>query len=68
MAIKRVEKSKIPATKKFRRAQSNIKQMIIFAYDHREIIMADVPCGTSATAAYYRGWLQKLHRKFTKPP
>ena len=29
-----------PRPKKFRRAQSKVKQMI-FAYDHREIIMAE---------------------------
>ena len=38
--------------KKFRREQSQVKQMVIFAYDHRGIIMTDrVPCGTSVTAA-----------------
>jgi len=40
-----------PRPKNFRRAQSKVKQMRIFAYDHRGIIMAD---GTSVTAAYYR--------------
>jgi hypothetical protein len=36
---------------------------MIFAYDHRGIIMADrVPRGTSVTAAYCRDWMQKLHR------
>jgi transposase len=53
-----------PRPKKFRHAQSKIKQKMIFAYDHRGIIMTDrVPCGTSVTAAYYRDWLQNLRRK-----
>jgi len=43
-----------PRPKKFRRTQSKVKQMMIFAYDHRGVIMTDsVPCGTSVTAAYY---------------
>ena len=53
--------------KKFRRAQSLVKQMMSFAYDHRGIIMTDrVPCGTSVTAAYYCDWMQKLCRKMHK--
>ena len=53
--------------KKFRRAQSKVKQMMIFAYDHRGIIMTDrVQCGTSVTAAYYRDWMQNLRRKMYK--
>jgi hypothetical protein len=53
-----------PQLKKFRRAQSKVKQMMIFAYDHRGIITTDrVPCGTSVTAAYYRDWMQNLRRK-----
>jgi len=41
--------------------------MMIFAYDHRGIIMTDrVSCGTSVTAAYYRDWMQKLRRKTRK--
>jgi hypothetical protein len=41
--------------------------MMIFAYDHRGIIITDrVPCGTSVTAAYYRDWMQKLRRKMHK--
>jgi transposase len=41
--------------------------MMIFAYDHRGIIMADrVPCGTSGTSAYYCDWMQKLRRKMHK--
>jgi hypothetical protein len=53
--------------KKFRRAQSQVKQMMIFAYDHRGIIMTDrVPCETSVTAAYYHDWMQKLRRKMHK--
>jgi len=56
-----------PRPKKFRRAQSKVKQMMIFAYDHRGIIMTDrVPCGTSVTAAYYRDWMQELRRKMHK--
>jgi uncharacterized protein YaeQ len=30
-----------PRPKKFRRAQSKVKQMVIFAYDYRGIIMAE---------------------------
>ena len=53
--------------KKFRRAQSNVKEMMIFAYDHRGIIMTDrIPCGTSVTAAYYRDWMQEFRRKMRK--
>jgi len=41
--------------------------MMIFAYDHRGIIMTDrVPCGTSVRAAYYHDWMQKLRRKMHK--
>ena len=48
-----------PRTKKFKRAQSNVKQMI-FAYDCKGVIMTDrVPSGTTVTAAYYRQFLQK---------
>ena len=55
-----------PQPKKFRRAQSKVKQMI-FAYYQRGIIMTDrVPCGTSVTAAYYRDWKQELRRKMHK--
>ena len=54
-----------PRPKKFRRAQSKVKQMI-FAYDHRGIISDRVPCGTSVTAAHYRDWMQKLRRKMHK--
>jgi hypothetical protein len=40
---------------------------MIFAYNHRGIIMADrVPCGTTVTAAYYHYWMQKLRRKMYK--
>jgi len=40
---------------------------MIFAYDHRGIIMTDrVPCGTRVTAAYYRDWMQKLRIKMHK--
>jgi len=42
---------------------------MIFAYDHRGIIMTDrVPRGTSVTAAYeyYRDWIQTLRRKIHK--
>jgi hypothetical protein len=53
--------------KQFRQAQSKVKQMMIFAYDHRGIIMADrVPCRTSVTAAYYCDSLQNLCRKMHK--
>jgi hypothetical protein len=41
--------------------------MMIFAYDHRGIIMTDrVPCGTSVTTAYYLDWMQKLCIKMHK--
>jgi len=53
-----------PRPKKFKRAQSNVKQMMIFAYDCKGVIMADrVPSGTTVTAAYYCQFLQKLRRK-----
>jgi hypothetical protein len=53
--------------KNVRRAQSKVKQMIIFAYNHRVIIMTDrVPRGTSVTAVYYCDWLQKLCTKMHK--
>jgi len=56
-----------PRPKKFRRAQSKVKQTMTFAYDHRGIIITDrVTCGTSGTAAYYRDWMQKLGRKMHK--
>ena len=53
-----------PRTKKFKRAQWNMKQMMIFAYDCKGVIITDrVPIGTTVTAAYYRQFLQKLRRK-----
>lgn len=56
-----------PRPNKFRRAQSKVKQMMIFAYDHHGIIMTDrVPCGRSVTAMYYREFIQKLNRKMHK--
>ena len=61
-----MEKSNIPETHKFS-TSAKVKQMMIFAYDHRGIITADrVPCGTIVTAAYYRDWMQKLRRKMHK--
>jgi hypothetical protein len=40
--------------KKCQLAQSKVKEMMIFAYDHRGIIMTDrIPRGKSAAAAYY---------------
>jgi hypothetical protein len=51
--------------KKFRQAQSKVKQMI-FAYDYQGIIMTDeVPRGTSVTAAYYRD-IAKIAQKNTQ--
>ena len=53
-----------PRPKKFKRAQSNLKQMMILAYDCKGVIMTDrVPSGVTVTAAYYRQFLQKLRRK-----
>ena len=41
-----------------------MKQMMIFAYDCKGVIMTDrVPSGTTVTVAYYRQFLQKLRRK-----
>jgi hypothetical protein len=40
---------------------------MIFAYDHREFIMANrVLCGRSVTVAFYLNWLLKLRRKLHK--
>jgi len=56
-----------PRPKKFRRSQSRVKQVMIFAYDHQGTIMTErVPCGTSVTAEYCREWMQKLRRKMHK--
>jgi len=53
-----------PRLKKFKRAHSNVKQMMIFAQDCKGVIMTDrVPSGKTVTAAYYRQFLQKLRRK-----
>jgi len=53
-----------PRLKKFKRAQSNVKQMMIFAYNCKGVIKTDrVPSGKTVTAAYYRQFLQKLRRK-----
>jgi transposase len=53
-----------PTPKNFKRAHSNVKQMMIFAYDCKGVIMTDrVPSGTTVTAAYYRHFLQNLRRK-----
>jgi len=41
-----------PRPKKFKRDQSNVKQMMIFAYDCEGVIMTDrLPSGTTVTAA-----------------
>ena len=41
-----------------------MKQMMIFAYDCKGVIMIDrVPSGTTVTADYYRQCLQNLRRK-----
>ena len=40
--------------------------MMIFAYDHQEVIMTDrVPCGRSVTGEYF-AFMQKLCRKMNK--
>ena len=40
---------------------------MIFAYDHREVIIIDkVVCGKSVTGVYYCGFLQRLRRKMHK--
>ena len=45
----------------FRRAQSKVKQMMIFAYDHQGVITADrVSCGRSVTRVCYCAFMQKL--------
>jgi len=56
-----------PRPKKFKRAQSNVKQMMIFAYDCKGVIMTDrVPSGTTVTAAYNCQFLQKLRLRCTR--
>jgi len=41
-----------------------VKQMMIFVYDCKGVVMTDrVPSGTTVTAAYYLQFLQKLRRK-----
>ena len=59
-----MERQRFPIPKKFKRAQSNVKQMMIFAYDCKGVIMTDgVPSGTTATAASYCQFLLKMRRK-----
>jgi hypothetical protein len=42
--------------------------MVIFAYDHQGIFMKDrIPCGTSATAAYYRDGMKNCEENAQKP-
>jgi hypothetical protein len=53
-----------PRPKTFKRAQSNVKQIMIFDYDFEVVIMTDrLQSCTTVTAAYYRHFLQKLRRK-----
>ena len=53
-----------PRPKKFKWAQSNVKQMMIFAYDFKGVIMTNkVPSGTTVTAASYCQFLLKMRRK-----
>jgi hypothetical protein len=53
-----------PRPKKFKRVLSNVKQMMIFAYGCKDVIMTDrVPSCTTVTAAHYRQFLQNLRRK-----
>ena len=52
-----------PRPTKFKKAKSNVKQMI-FAYDCKGVIMTDrVTCGTTITAAYYCQFLLEVRRK-----
>ena len=55
-----------PRPKKFRRAQSKVKKMMIFVYDHQRIMTDRVPCERSVTAVYYYAFMQKLRRKLQK--
>ena len=57
--------AKVPRNRKNSRgpAQSNVKQLTIFTYDCKGVIMTDrVPSGTTVTAAYCCQFLQKLRR------
>ena len=50
-----------------KKLSSDWKQMMIYAYDHRSVMVTDrVPCGKSITEAYHHDILQKLCRKMHK--
>ena len=56
-----------PRPKNSWRAQSKVKQMLIFAYDHQRVIwQIRVPCGRNVTGVYYCAFMQKLRRKMHK--
>ena len=41
--------------------------MMIFAYDHKEVIMTDIVlCRRSVTGVYYCAFMQKLRRKMQR--
>jgi len=56
-----------PRPKKFKRAQSNVKQMMIFAYDCKGVIMTDrVPSGTTVQSIEWRGKGSPRPKKFKR--
>jgi hypothetical protein len=55
-----------PRPKKFRRAQSKVKQLMIIAYNQGIIMIDRVLHGTCLTAVYYHHWMQTLCRKMHK--
>ena len=56
-----------PRPKKFWRAQSKVKQIMMFDYGHQGVNMTErVPCERSVTGVYYCAFMQKLCRKMHK--
>ena len=59
-----MERQRFLETEKIQESPVKLKQMMIFAYDCKGVIMTDrVPSGTTVTAAYYCQFLLKLRRK-----
>ena len=60
-------KLQVPLRKKNQLAQSKVKLMMIFTYDHKEVTKTDrVPCGRSVIGMYYCDFIQKIRMKIHK--
>ena len=68
ITVQRLESYRFPSVKKFPRAESKVKQMMIFAYDDKGIMTDRVPCRRSMNGVYYCGFMQELRKKNAELP